>query len=585
VAASAATIATLVAAIAPATVVAAPEGPGRVGASASTHAPASAATVPDDIASRYLSRRPALGPVTLVDVAAESEDRRLLATTLQGVVNRSEVRIYLRGVRSAVEDQRWIDHYLAEDLIDVVDTIGLDDALDRFGSELAGYVVADPAEPWTINTATTVAGVEGAVVATPATVAAAQAAGLAEVDDHRGRWASAAAAYAAVLAAHRDDLAHPAAALQQADRHQPRDLYVQQGMVVMFTRPALADYDAVYDLIDTLPVRHPLYGYVSDTGVEEVQAVARLSMSGRFLIPTDTTSNLSFHHAVGGAERVQPAPPPTDVEPCDPAVANVVIAFSDGDNLVIPAAYYPRPDRWADPRRGELPVGWGITPAAAVLLPAMWDRYLTEATERDEIVDIMGLGYSIGTLMPNARGFLADGMRLRAALGVEAHWSLDALLSQPDADGWADVLAAHGDSGAPPGGMLLNYGRWPGPATFATDDGVPVLASRQESYDDGPAGLLRQIEELVAADPAERPLVNFFSATVWNASYADLVDALAGFSPDDVRFLTPSEAFACLPEARGPQPTSPAPPQEPTAPGPSPAPAAEAVAGRPRYAG
>ena len=37
----------------------------------------------------------ALGPVTVIDLAGEPLERKLLASTLQGVVNRSLSRIYL----------------------------------------------------------------------------------------------------------------------------------------------------------------------------------------------------------------------------------------------------------------------------------------------------------------------------------------------------------------------------------------------------------------------------------------------------------------------------------------------------------
>ncbi|HRW36997.1 MAG TPA: GxGYxYP family putative glycoside hydrolase [Aquihabitans sp.] len=545
--------------------------------------------VPADVADRYLAVRPPLGPVTVVDVAGESADRLLLATTLQGTVNRTSARIYLLGARSRAEDQRWIDDYLTRGLITVAETIDLDAALGEFAAELDGYVVADPTEPWTVNTATTVAGVRRGVVATPSTLGAVQAAGLAELEDHRGRWSDAATAYASVLADHRGELRLATTALQQPDRHAPRDLYVQQGLFVAYTRPAQADFDAVYDLLETLPADHPLYGYVSDTGEEEVQAIIRLSLDGRFLIPTDTASNLSFHLAVGGSERAVPTPTEADVAPCRPDDLNVVLALSDGDNLTIPLAYDPRPENWASPRRGELPVGWGITPAASILLPAIWDRYVGETTDADEIVDIMGLGYSYGSAMPNAAAHHAAGERLRAALGVRAHWSLDALLSEPDAGGWDAVEGAWASTGERPSGVLLNYGVWPGPAWFRTDTGVPVLASRQDSYDDGPAELAAQLRRLQEADPADRPLVSFFAVTVWTSTYDELVTAMAPLQAEGVRFLTPSEAFACLPADDGRAPgssttTTAAPaPTEPT-PGPE-APAAGPIDGAATYVG
>lgn len=542
-------------------------------------------TVPPDLVDRYLARRPSLGPVTVIDVAGEPPDRMLLATTLQGAVNRTQARIYLVGARPAAQDEYWLDQYEADGLITVHARVGLDAALATFAPELPGYVIADPAEPWTIDTATTAAGATGGVVATPTTLATVAAAGLAELDDQRGRWTDAASAYEAAADEYRSQLAYPGVAIQQPDHHAPRDLYVQQGILTVFTRPSLADFDRVYDLIETLPSGNPVYGYVSDTGDEEVTAVVRLARTGRFLIPTDTTSNLSFHLAVGGQARARPSATAPVVEPCRADRVNVAIAMSDGDNLVIPEGYYPMANRWNSPRRGELPVGWGITPATAVLMPAIWDHYVAGTAPGDELVDIMGLGYGLPSLMPGGgAAFLAASMRLRAALGVRTTWSLDALITDPAAGGWTAWARAAAATGAPPEGILLNYARWPGPAWYRTVGGIGVLSARRSSYDDGPAEIAAQIQALVDGPAEDRPLVAFFPATVWNASYDQLADAMAPLADQGVRFLTPAEAFACLPEAPPIIPTT-EPASTPTTSAPVPAGGAGPVAGRPTYVG
>ncbi len=258
----------------------------------------SAAAVPTAIVDRYLSVRPPLGDVTVVNISGESTSRRLLAATLQGVVNRTAARIYLVGARTAEQDQRWIDDYVARGLVHVVADDTLDQALAAFAGEVSGFVVASYAEPWTINTATTVAAARGGVVATAAEVPTLLGLGLTQLDDHVGRWSDAATAYEDTAAAERSHLAYPGLAIEQTGLNAPRDFLVQQGIMAVFTRPSDPDYDRVMALLDGYPPDHPVYGYVADTGAEEVQAIVRLSQQGRFLVPTDTTDNLSFHLAV-----------------------------------------------------------------------------------------------------------------------------------------------------------------------------------------------------------------------------------------------------------------------------------------------
>jgi hypothetical protein len=525
--------------------------PGADGSERSARVPAASpstrAALPDSIVDRYLERRPTLGPVTVVDVSGEPGDRRLLAATLQGIVNRTQARMYLVGMRSHDEDQYWLDSYVARGLITIHATVGLDAALATFAPEVAGYVMASDAEPWTIDTATTVAGVKGAVVATASTVAALQGVGLTQLADHVGRWTDATTAYESIAKTYRAKIAYQGIAIQKADAHDPRDFFVQQGMLVISVRPSDKDFERLYGLLDLFPDDRPVYGYVSDTGDEETQAIVHLALKGRFLVPTDTTDNLSFHIAVGGPDRVRVPTRTATVTPCDPGTVNVAIAMSDGDNQVIPEAYYPRTDRWNSARRGEIPVGWGLSPAASVLMPAVWDLYAAGATPNDELVDLMGLGYAIPSLMPDETIFLADSARLHAALGLHSSWALDALLSDPAYAGWKAVDGAAA-SVAAPDGILLNYDKWPGPALFHSPTGIPVLASRQGSYGDGPAELAAQIDALSATPAKDRPLVTFFPATVWNASYDALADALGPRIAAGVRVMTPAEAFACLPK-------------------------------------
>ncbi len=522
----------------------------------STGRTAANGVVPQSIIDRYLSTRPPLGDVTVVSVVGESRDRKLLAATLQGIVNRTAARIYLVGARSVDQDEHWIDDYVSRGLVHVVAHVDLDEALATFADELGGYVIADDAEPWTINTATTVAAAHGGVVATPGEVTELQSLGLVEIADHRGRWPDAATAYAAVAAAERPNLAYAGLAIQQPDANNPRDFFVQQGIMTVFTRPSHADYDQVMSLLDPYPIDHPVYGYVSDDGIEEVQAIARLSQAGRFLVPTDTTDNLSFHIAVA-AERSRSVLRPIDeqVAACDASQVNVVVATSDGDNMVIPEAYLPSDAQWGSPRRGSLPIGWGVSPATAVLMPAVWDWYAQHATDADEVVGLVGLGYSAPSLMPDPSAFLADSNRLAALLGVDTVWSLDLLLSNPAATGWDQIAAANAATGWQPDGMLLNY-QYYGNVTSFTAAGMPVFAAQSTDYDAGAPAIAAHLDTLLAAPADERSLVNFFPATVWNATYDQLIAALAPYVDQGVRFLTPREAFACIAAADPDPPTT-----------------------------
>lgn len=124
---------------------------------------------------------PSFAPPRRLDVAdirgLPGEDQALLGT-LQGVVNRRRPRVYLRY---AGDDATWLDTL-------GVPTTNHDDPmrlLELYRDEISGVIVYDSEVPDTINIATTLAGLEGAVIAHPEQV---DAYDLPIVDDLRGRF-------------------------------------------------------------------------------------------------------------------------------------------------------------------------------------------------------------------------------------------------------------------------------------------------------------------------------------------------------------------------------------------------------------
>lgn len=122
-------------------------------------------------------RRPA-GTLDTATPASSSE--RLLLTTLQGVVNRRRPRIYLPRRRD------WAG---AGGLS--TSSHGSWELVEKYADEPDGVVVYDPAVPDTVNAATTVAGVENAVVAAPDHVSRLSSHGLevrADLRERRGQF-------------------------------------------------------------------------------------------------------------------------------------------------------------------------------------------------------------------------------------------------------------------------------------------------------------------------------------------------------------------------------------------------------------
>ena len=101
----------------------------------------------------------------LQELTSLPQDFRLTLHCLQGIVNRRQPRLYL------VEDhydELWLDWLRERGDIDAVERLEIGHVLERFLPEVGSMYVTDPAIPASVNVASMLAGLDSALVATPA---------------------------------------------------------------------------------------------------------------------------------------------------------------------------------------------------------------------------------------------------------------------------------------------------------------------------------------------------------------------------------------------------------------------------------
>ncbi len=515
---------------------------------------------PDEVSERhtswdadeiFLTKRPDLGTAWIVDLRGMSTAEKLFMRTLQGTINHTEARLYLVNSDNAqfVEAERfWIEEYERRGWVNVGGHLSIMEAVAKYGSEVAGFVVATEAEPWTIHAAAVIATLQNGVVAPDAVADQLRSAGWRELDDVRGRWPDAVSAYRATVEKYGTALAYPGLALL---RHTENlwDFIVQQEIMPVFSRPKHDTWDGVATIMDAYPGGHVLYGYVSDDTVEEEIAVERASTSGKYLVPTHEVSNLSFHVAVLAKSPLVPLAEKTGkaLPQCDASQVNVALAITDGDNLQVPILQYPQSTFWNTEERGALPLGWSMGVSLSVLAPGIWEFYRSTIRPNDEIVSIMGIAYVHASTLPDPEKYYRDTFAAMGDAGVHTLWSLDSSLTITDEPLWQVLEGAPGRDALH--GVLVGYGPSVDKA-FRRDTGTPVLIT-QNGYSENAARIKARIEAIMALDPSERSPVNFLMATNWDASAQDLYAALKPLVDKGVRFLTPAQALACMPDIKG----------------------------------
>lgn len=125
---------------------------------------------------------PAAYSLTASDLSALDGDQQGLLVSLQGIVNRTRPRLYFYW-GSDPTNLEWLK------TINVPYTITSDplSLIKRYRSEFKGAIIYDPNVPDTINLATTLAGIHGAVIASAELAAQYN---LPAIDDLRGRFTS-----------------------------------------------------------------------------------------------------------------------------------------------------------------------------------------------------------------------------------------------------------------------------------------------------------------------------------------------------------------------------------------------------------
>lgn len=347
------------------------------------------------------ARTPALAETLLVaDIRPQPADWQMLFLTLQGIVNRRSAQLYLLFNET---DQFWLDWMRQKGWVKRVERVSQpQQLLQRFRSQIKGMVITDPAVPATKNVATMLASLQDAVVASPRV---ARGLSLPVVEDLRGRWKKDVEAYRWAYENVWEQMNRHLVACSYPEHLALRDYLVANRVFIFWisgpidgARPA-SDPQAEVRLAEQILARMPPNSAVlsypwagKDIGIGEGPGVTLFAEFGKYLVGTINVANLTVHSAIRVRQfRQKPAPSAPSLQD-DKVYVSFII--SDGDNLPV-LTNYNFPQLWRDPVRGSFPIGWTISPAAGILIPAVVAYYYETATPQDYwLTAVSGLGYT-----------------------------------------------------------------------------------------------------------------------------------------------------------------------------------------------
>ncbi len=439
------------------------------------------------------------------DIRGASQDVQLSVTTMTGVINRQQPKVYLLSSDDAAF---WLNQAFAQVPHDISPATGgaaLDALLNSYGSYIRGLIIYDPNFVDSINIATMLAGQRDGIVVSPVQADALQGPPhqLPVIADLRiYQWKSRVQVYS--WAEHnllKSSAPNLVAGLDPKISGALRSFLVA-------TRTFIYWLDARNFLPDIFN------GWISEKGlmkrifnafpagtihlgwfVAEGQGVKLTSKAAMPVLASDYFENLEVWSSLqnaqvreqgqavvedlsrAGVSRAGTSPAPTFHVRSPQAggpKAYVSFTISDGDNLQYNQHRMAR--LWEDPVRGTMPIGWTISPALARVAPSLAAYYMSTASANDELIaGPSGAGYMFPSDWPHEQlpTFLRLTGELMQAMNLSVIEVLNKGLSQAFVNQrlqaeYVNVLAPFGVRG-----ILSGSGQTQ--SSWRIVSGVPVL--------------------------------------------------------------------------------------------------------------
>jgi hypothetical protein len=372
----------------------------------------------------------------LIYLQTNSAEERYLFSSLQGIVNMTQPRIFVYdGDAFAEGPYAWMQS-LELSWIEHADNWPL---ITKYRDEISGLIVYDPAQIHTVNLATMLAKDRKAIIASPSLLPKLQSSpyNLPVLLDLRGQFTSKLHVYQTLFDSYWPTLDHRLLIGLNPEVHQGslREYAVAVGGAVVWLDPDVpGETELLNRFLGSMPVGSNYMGWWPHEG----PGVSRVSTFGITTIASDFCANLSVHSGMPRTIQVKPIPP-------KPKLQNkIYVAFilGDGDNL----QYVEHLMRklWNNPDRGSVPMGWTLSPAMVDAMPGALNFYHQTSTPNDNLISgPSGYGYTYPNEWPdpnllNQFVTKTEAYNERAGFRIITVWNgINGGISQPSGEAYA----------------------------------------------------------------------------------------------------------------------------------------------------
>ena len=345
----------------------------------------------------------------VIDPSQGNRAEQTMLATLQGLTAKSKTPIWLdepNGLHAVVRDS------LVKDGVSMMKASSVWKLVEHFRENLHGYVVYREDDD-SINVATSLAGLKGALAVTEALAERCRSLGLAEIEDVHGmsemdayaRWGK--------------QCSKSVIAVQDEKKHRHlRDWVVAERAFCFYG----LDSEQRAAILSNMEPNHQVLGWEGEHGF-----VKAVSEQGGMVIPADWSWNLSVTSRLSSKPASQKESVAKKWRPAEKGERIVAFVMSDGDNLQwMGGPFVARAGFWASPQRGKIPMTWEMPPLLEKWNPRGYAHFLETATPKDAfIAGPSGAGY----VFPSHHSDLASFTKVTASTMQSAQLRISTLLN------------------------------------------------------------------------------------------------------------------------------------------------------------
>ncbi len=321
-----------------------------------------------------------------IDVTSVSGADSDLFASMEGIVNRTQPRIACI-INTQEGGFTWLNlHNLSYTMVNGYATIV------KYRTNFTGLVVTDPAQPDTVNLATTIAGVNNELICDPSLLATLTNSpySLPVVDDLRGRFSDKYQVYQYLYTNYWPQCTHRLISGMNPGVHGNfRDYIVATKSATVWLDPGTLNPTDKSVLGMFLSEMTPANGVYAGWWPSEANGLNWIYSYGIPVLASDFLVNASVFSGVSRPINIPEIPPPPPLQ----NKVYVSMILSDGDNIQY--MQHAMKLNWDNPNRGSIPLGWTVSALASDMDPGMLNFYWSTASTNDCLISgPSGAGYT-----------------------------------------------------------------------------------------------------------------------------------------------------------------------------------------------